>query len=133
LLQLAEITELGITHVVDVRVEWSDEQLFADWAPSVTYLHHGLDDLGQAVPPVWFERAVTWVEAALVKHPDAVVLTHCHMGINRGRPSGSRCCSPRAGIRSRPSPRSAQLGRRPTSGLPPTRSPGITDATVSTR
>jgi dual specificity phosphatase 3 len=40
-----------------------------------------MDDAGQAVPGSWFERAVSWIEAA---GPDAVVLTHCHMGINRG-------------------------------------------------
>ena len=28
-LQLAEISELGITHVVDTRLEWSDEQAVA--------------------------------------------------------------------------------------------------------
>ncbi len=81
LAQLEELRALGLTHVVDVRSEWSDAATFAASAPEVAYLHHGMDDAGQAVPLVWFERAVTWVEAA---GPAAVVLTHCHMGINRG-------------------------------------------------
>jgi hypothetical protein len=82
--QLVEICDLGITHVVDVRIEWSDEDVFADFAPHIDYLHHGLDDVGQTVPAEWFETAVDWVERAWAEQPDAVVLTHCHMGINRG-------------------------------------------------
>jgi protein-tyrosine phosphatase len=82
--QFAEIVELGITHIVDVRLEWSDLDTFAERAPDIGYLHHGMDDAGQAVPAEWFERAVSWIEAAYAQDPDAVVLTHCHMGINRG-------------------------------------------------
>ncbi len=83
-LQLAEICELGITHVVDTRMEWSDEQAVAENAQHVRYLHHGMEDAGQRVPPEWFEEAVAWVEAAYEEDPHAIVLTHCHMGINRG-------------------------------------------------
>jgi dual specificity phosphatase 3 len=82
--QLEEIVELGITHVADVRLEWSDEELFHAGAPHIAYLHHGMDDDGEAVPAEWFEHAVSWVEAAWREDPEAVVLTHCHMGINRG-------------------------------------------------
>jgi len=80
-MQFAEISSLGITHIVDVRLEWSDLDAFAESAPHIGYLHHGMDDAGQAVPYDWFEHAVGWVEAA---GPEAVVLAHCHMGINRG-------------------------------------------------
>jgi len=80
-MQLAEIDAMGITHVVDVRIEWNDADAFSFALPHIGYLHHGMDDAGQAVPAEWFERAVSWIEAA---GPDAVVLTHCHMGINRG-------------------------------------------------
>jgi hypothetical protein len=83
-LQFTEICELGITHIVDVRLEWSDLDTFAEQAPDIGYLHHGMDDAGQAVPAAWFEHAVSWIEAAWADNPDAVVLTHCHMGINRG-------------------------------------------------
>ncbi len=83
-LQFAEICRLGITHVVDVRLEWSDLDTFAEQAPEIGYLHHGMDDAGQAVPAQWFEHAVSWIEDAWSQNPDAVVLTHCHMGINRG-------------------------------------------------
>jgi protein-tyrosine phosphatase len=82
--QFSEICHLGVTHVVDVRLEWNDAETFLQHAPHVQYLHHGMDDAGQAVPPEWFEHAVSWIEAAWAEDPDAVVLTHCHMGINRG-------------------------------------------------
>ena len=80
-MQFTEICALGITHIVDVRLEWNDAEAFVQSAPHIGYLHHGMDDAGQAVPLEWFERAVGWIESA---GPDAVVLTHCHMGINRG-------------------------------------------------
>ena len=80
-MQFTEICALGITHIVDVRLEWNDAEAFVLSAPHIGYLHHGMDDAGQAVPLEWFERAVGWIESA---GPDAVVLTHCHMGINRG-------------------------------------------------
>jgi dual specificity phosphatase 3 len=67
-----------------VRLEWTDAQAFEQSAPHVRYLHHGMDDVGQAVPASWFEHAVAWIEQAWAQDPEAVVLTHCHMGINRG-------------------------------------------------
>lgn len=84
LLQLVELVHLGVTHVIDVRGEWSDAELLLHHAPAVRYLHHGMDDAGQHVPAEWFERAVTWAEAAWEQDHDAVLLSHCHMGINRG-------------------------------------------------
>lgn len=81
--QLAELVEAGVTHVVDVRIEADDRAFVGEVADGVTYLWHGMDDMGQRVPASWFEAAVQWVLAAL-DEPDTVVLTHCHMGINRG-------------------------------------------------
>lgn len=79
--QLYEIAELGITNIVDCRLECNDASLFAQCLPELSCLHHGMDDAGQRVPGLWFDQAVAWIDAA---GPDAVVLTHCHMGINRG-------------------------------------------------
>ena len=80
-LQLDDISKLGITHVIDCRIEWDDTRLLAQHLPHVRYLHHGMDDAGQQVAGAWFDAAIDWVERA---GPDAVLLTHCHMGINRG-------------------------------------------------
>ncbi len=79
--QLGELDNLGITHIVDCRVEWNDADLLARHLPHISYLHHGMDDAGQDVPGEWFDDAIDFVTAA---GADAVVLTHCHMGINRG-------------------------------------------------
>lgn len=81
--QLAELVSVGITHIVDTRIEASDEQLVAALAPDVTFLHHGMDDAGQHVPGRWFDRGVGFIVEA-TRDPGAGVLAHCHMGINRG-------------------------------------------------
>ena len=80
--QLAELVEAGVTHVLDARIEWSDESWVAEVAPTVDYLHHGMDDAGQQVPGEWFDVGVTWALEAMEQ--GGTVLTHCHMGINRG-------------------------------------------------
>ncbi|GAB3991160.1 protein-tyrosine phosphatase family protein [Nocardioides marmoraquaticus] len=80
--QLDELLDVGLTHLVDCRVEWDDAAWVAERAPAVAYLHHGMDDAGQAVPDAWFEEAVGWALEAL--ESGGTVLTHCHMGINRG-------------------------------------------------
>ncbi|TQL60932.1 protein-tyrosine phosphatase family protein [Oryzihumus leptocrescens] len=82
--QLEELVGLGVSHIVDVRVEWSDEEFVAVHAPQVRYLHHGMDDDGQRVAAAWFDTGVGWALDALEGDPAHVVLTHCHMGINRG-------------------------------------------------
>ncbi|MCW2847719.1 MAG: dual specificity protein phosphatase [Marmoricola sp.] len=80
--QLRELVEVGVTHLLDARIEWSDEEWVAEKAPSIAYLHHGMDDAGQEVPTEWFEVGVAWALEAL--DAGGTVLTHCHMGINRG-------------------------------------------------
>jgi dual specificity phosphatase 3 len=85
--QLLELLDVGVTHVLDARVEWSDEELVAQLAPHVSYLHLGIDDAGQRVPGTWFDRVAEWAVDAL-DGPDATVLAHCHMGINRGPSAG---------------------------------------------
>lgn len=85
--QLGELVQRGITHIADLRIEADDADLVALYAPSVTYLHHPEDDAGQRIPHAWFERLTAWAREALAD-PEAKVLVHCHMGINRG-PSGA--------------------------------------------
>ena len=71
---------VGINVVVDCRHEWSDEALVTRIAPGIRYVHVGIDDAGQRVPPSWFERICDVASGS----PSARVLVHCHMGINRG-------------------------------------------------
>ena len=81
---IADWLEAGITHVVDNRVEANDEELVGLDAPRVAYPHNGADDAGQRMPDAWFDRTVDFARDAWAADPDAGVLVHCHMGINRG-------------------------------------------------
>lgn len=79
--QRAELVAAGVTHVVDCRIEWDDAKAWL--GTGVQYVRAPIDDAGQRVPAAWFEaevgRVLGWLE-----EPDAIVLTHCHMGVNRG-------------------------------------------------
>lgn len=75
--------DLGITHVIDNREEWNDEDVIAQLAPDLVYLHNGVDDAGGRQPDHWYDEGVAFAQAAL-SDPDARILIHCHMGINRG-------------------------------------------------
>ncbi len=80
--QLDELLAAGITHIADLREEWSDETLVKTWAPGISYLHHRVADAGQVIDGTWFSGLADWVDAALAD-PRAKVLVHCHMGVNR--------------------------------------------------
>jgi hypothetical protein len=98
LIQLMELVHLGVTHVVDVRSEWSDAELLLHHAPAIRYLHHGMDDAGQRVPAEWFERAVSWAGGGLGAGPGrrrAVALPHGHQP--RARRWASPSCWPGLG------------------------------------
>ena len=81
--QLRELVEAGVTHIADCRIEADDTELVHRLAPELAYHWNGIDDAGQDVPAEWFDDNVGWALDALAD-PDAIVLTHCHMGINRG-------------------------------------------------
>lgn len=81
--QLKRWQKAGITHVLDTRLEWSDKQLVAEHAPDIVYGRIGTDDDGVAKPDEWFDAGLVFSAEAL-GDPDAVLLVHCHMGINRG-------------------------------------------------
>ncbi len=78
-----EWRRLGITHVVDNRLEYSDEEFVARVAPEIRYLYNPVDDIGGRQPLRWYDLGVVWIRRAL-EDPNAKVLSHCHMGINRG-------------------------------------------------
>lgn len=80
--QLDELVSVGVTHIVDLRSEWSDELLVKGWAPGIRYWHFGIPDAGQQIDAEWFEILTGWVREALAA-PGTKVLLHCHMGVNR--------------------------------------------------
>ncbi|MFV0316198.1 MAG: dual specificity protein phosphatase family protein [Microthrixaceae bacterium] len=83
LAQLESVRAAGITHIVDCRLEWTDERFVRRHAPEMVYLHNPTDDDGRLRPDEFFERGVGFALEALA-NPDTKVLAHCHMGINRG-------------------------------------------------
>lgn len=85
--QLATWVALGVTHIIDVREEACDQSLVAVHQPQVQYHWLGAHDNGGRQDDTWFDAGV---KAALAAHaePDATVLVHCHMGINRGPSMG---------------------------------------------
>ena len=80
--QLAGWVAAGITDIVDLRGEWSDEAFVARHAPGVAYHWIGTDDDGHGQSDEWFTAGVTTTLAALAD-PSRKVMIHCHMGVNR--------------------------------------------------
>ncbi len=81
--QLDDWIALGVTDIVDVRVEWNDENFVAAHASDIRYHWVGTDDNGGDRHDSWFDRVLHSLGSALFD-PSAVVLVHCHMGVNRG-------------------------------------------------
>jgi hypothetical protein len=73
----------GISHVLDTRIEWNDQELVAQQAPDIVYGWVGADDAGLPQTDEWFNAGLAFATDAL-RDPDSVLLVHCHMGINRG-------------------------------------------------
>jgi dual specificity phosphatase 3 len=73
----------GVTTIVDLRGEWSDETFVADRHPHLTYVWAPTHDNGGAQSDDWFADTTERVLEQLAADPDAVVLIHCHMGVNR--------------------------------------------------
>lgn len=84
--QLAELESLGVTHIVDCRIEWSDKDWVAAASPRINYQWLGVDDAGQRMPDEWFARGTSFICESL--DAGGVALPHCHMGINRGPSMG---------------------------------------------
>ena len=73
----------SITHVLDTRIEWSDQELVAQQAPAIVYGWIGADDAGLPQADEWFDTGLEFAREAL-QDPEPILLVHCHMGINRG-------------------------------------------------
>jgi hypothetical protein len=81
--QLRHWRDAGVTHIVDVRQEWSDASLVSELAPEINYVHVGTDDMGNRRSDAWFEGVLDQLGDA-IHDPYSVILVHCHMGVNRG-------------------------------------------------
>lgn len=83
-LQLAEWASLGVTDIVDVRGEWSDEDFVAEHAPDIRYHYWGTHDNGGLQTDDWFYNGMRLVRTLRKNEAEPVFMVHCHMGINRG-------------------------------------------------
>lgn len=81
-IQLSELEARGITDIVDVRLEWNDEEWITATKPHIRYFWLGVDDTGQTMPDEWFDTGTEYIRAQFKIGGN--VLVHCHMGINRG-------------------------------------------------
>ena len=81
--KLDEWIASGVTDIVDVRGEWSDADLVSAHAPHLRYHYFGTHDDGTSQDAKWFAKGIDALHEAQ-SHDDAVVMVHCHMGINRG-------------------------------------------------
>ena len=85
LTQAVELVDIaGVTHILDCRLE-AEEYLW-ERLPEVEYLWDGIDDRPRAATAQWFDRITDWATSAI--EAGGTVLTHCHMGINRGPSAG---------------------------------------------
>lgn len=82
LAQLAYWEAEGITHEIDLRVEANDDE-FVTANSGITYIHHGVDDNGGRRDDAWFDAVVGEILAILAVDPDARIVVHCHLGVNR--------------------------------------------------
>ena len=79
--QLEQWIDAGITDIIDVRGEYSDEPFVAKHAPNIRYHHLGTHDNGGSQSDAWFGEGLAAIAGVRAKGGRAVV--HCHMGVNR--------------------------------------------------
>jgi dual specificity phosphatase 3 len=86
--QLDELVTAGVTDIVDLRLEWNDASWVLEQMPHLRYFHLGVDDAGQRMRDAWFDTGTDLVLSRLRENPQARVLVHCHLGVNRGPSMG---------------------------------------------
>ena len=77
---MAELVRMGITHVLDMQIEFDDTPLAEPHGIQV--LWNPVDDDFQPKPPEVLERGVEFALAAL-EEPEARLYIHCAAGVHR--------------------------------------------------
>lgn len=80
--QLAYWEDNGITHEIDVRYEANDEA-FVHANSAITYANFGVDDDGGRRDQAWFDEVVAYATGVIGSDPEAKIVVHCHLGVNR--------------------------------------------------
>ena len=77
---MAKVARAGITHIIDMQIEFDDTPLAAEH--SIAVLWNPTDDDFEPKPAVLFQRGVDFAQAAF-QGDDAKLLIHCAAGIHR--------------------------------------------------
>lgn len=77
---MREVARLGITHIIDMQIEFDDSPL--GQAQGIQVLWNPVDDDFQMKPPKVFARGVEFAEAALADSR-AKLYIHCAAGVHR--------------------------------------------------
>lgn len=84
---IAQLREHGVTHVLDLRSEWSNAPEWIEGGlPAANYRHAPIvDSWGHIPSEEWFADVEAFVERFwLDSYEGDRLYVHCHMGINRG-------------------------------------------------
>jgi hypothetical protein len=77
---MAELVKLGVTHIIDMQIEFDDRPLAEPYAVNV--LFNPTDDDFQLKPPRLFQAGVEFAIAALEEEKSKVYI-HCAAGVHR--------------------------------------------------
>jgi len=77
---MIEVVAAGITHIIDMQIEFDDTQLAEPYGVQV--LWNPTDDDFQAKPAALLQRGVDFALAAL-EDPESKVYIHCAAGVHR--------------------------------------------------
>ena len=77
---MAELVRLGITHIINMQIEFDDRPLAKPYPVSV--LHNPTDDDFQPKPPELFQPAIEFALQAL-EDPGSKIFVHCAAGVHR--------------------------------------------------
>ena len=80
--RMAKVAEMGVTHIIDMQVEFDDTPLAAPY--DIEVLWNAIDDDFKPKPPQVFQRGVDFALAALNGGGgDAKLFIHCAAGVHR--------------------------------------------------
>jgi protein-tyrosine phosphatase len=77
---MAELVRQGVTHIINMQIEFDDRPLAVKYP--VTVLNNPTDDDFQPKPPQLFQTGVEFALEAL-EDPDARIYIHCAAGVHR--------------------------------------------------
>jgi|SRR5437016_10444437 len=77
---MAELVRMGISHIIDMQIEFDDRPLAGPY--DVAVLYNPVDDDFQPKPAHVFQRGVEFALEAL-DSPDSKIYIHCAAGVHR--------------------------------------------------